>query len=129
MTPDSQQKYRAFARLCRILTSGCEPRALFQEAATEVHALTGCDRVSLIPASRQALGCLGLALEFAESPRCFEISAPDVAASAVPWVLEHRQPLTVSHRDPSGSFHEEQRLFEQGYRACLYVPLLCRGEV
>jgi formate hydrogenlyase transcriptional activator len=122
---DALTHYQALARLCRAAGSSRDLRSLIQEAAEALHELTGCDRVSLLVAA----GPHGLAVEFDGKPRCEEIAAESVRASAAQGVFEQRQPRTILHNDPAGAPPEEERLFEHGYRACVYQPLVCGAEV
>jgi transcriptional regulator with GAF, ATPase, and Fis domain len=103
MTPttmaDALTHYQALARLCRAAGSSRDLRSLIQEAAEALHELTGCDRVSLLVAA----GPHGLAVEFDGKPRCEEIAAESVRASAAQGVFEQRQPRTILHNDPAGA--------------------------
>src|SRR5207302_735140 len=101
----------------------------FRHAAEEVHRLTGCHRVSLILVGPPDGSRRGFALEFAGVPSWVEIPPQSLADSAARWVMEHRKPRIARRLDQARPFVEDRRLFEQGYRAYVYVPLVCRDAV
>jgi formate hydrogenlyase transcriptional activator len=125
MTTDWDQSQRPLLLLCQALRSAQDVRALLLHAAEAVRELTGCDHISLLPAPDGPLARPGQAVEFAESPRCSELSAEDSRVPAVAWVLEHRELMTVPRPEQANGPAGEQRLWEQGYQALLYLPLVC----
>jgi GAF domain-containing protein len=128
MTPDPQTKYRLLAHLIRVASSAADVWTFFQQAAAVVREWTDCDRVSLVLAGDRPAACRGLVTEFTGTPHCFETDPQTVRTSAAKWVLEHCQPRPLSRHDCPDCFTEERQLFDQGYQACVYTPLLCRGE-
>src|SRR5262245_23088068 len=96
MTWDWDRSQCALLCFCQAVRSAREVRALLLQAAEAVHELTGDNHVSLLPAPDGLGAHPGLVVEFADSPLCSELAAEDSKAPAVAWVLEHRQPKTVS---------------------------------
>lgn len=129
MMPDPRKYYRSLIHLCRVAHAGADTQAFFRKAAAEIHELTGCDRVSLMLPSGGSREGRGMGVEFAEPPRWFEIPEQTLRESATGWVLEHRQARAASHRETANLFPAERQLFTQGYRTCIAMPLLCRGEI
>ena len=125
MTLDWDRSQRSLLLLCQGIRSAQEVRTLFLQAAAAVRELTGCDHISLLPAPDGSVAHPGLAVEFADSPRCSELTAEDNKAPAVAWVLEHRELNTVPRREQANYPAGEQRLWDQGYQALLYLPLVC----
>ncbi len=118
---------RFLAQLCRAVQSGDEPAAVFPRVAGAIQEQVGCDRVSLIATAGGAEGN-GWVLEFGEACRCFDTTSHTMPPSAR-WVMETRRPRFISSRHPDDVFPEERRLFEQGYRTGVILPLLCRGAI
>ena len=52
--------------------------------------------------------------------------AQPLLGSAVQWVLDRRVPRVARRLDTDRRFPEDHRLFEQGYRSYVYLPLVCR---
>src|SRR5262245_7799774 len=123
MTPDPP-----LARLCQVIDSAPDPRALLRAIAPLLRDLTGCDHVSLVLAANGLLTGPGLAVESADAAHVTELPAESLPHSAAAWVHEHRRLLRLSP-DSTPDFDEERRLFGQGYRICVYQPLLARREV
>ncbi len=125
----SEDRYRLLAEVGRLVGSSLDLREVFRRAAREVHALCGCDRVSLILIDNQGETRQGFAQEFGESAAWVEIPAQRLADSAARWVAEHRRARIARRLDQARPFVEDRRLFEQGYRAYVYLPLVCRDQV
>jgi formate hydrogenlyase transcriptional activator len=128
MTRDCDRSQRALLCFCQAIRSAHEVHVLFLQAAAAVHELTGGKHISLLPAPDGLVAHPGLAVEFADSPLCAELPAEDSKAPAVAWVLEHRQPKTVPRLERTNYPAGEQRLWDQGYQALLYLPLICLGK-
>jgi formate hydrogenlyase transcriptional activator len=124
----SEERYRLLVELGRLVNSTLDLRQVFERAAREAQRLTGCDRVSLIHVSPSEGTRHGFALEFAGAPRWVEVPAQALRDSAAEWVLARRQPRIARRLDQARPFAEDQSLFAQGYRAYVYLPLVCRDE-
>jgi formate hydrogenlyase transcriptional activator len=125
MTLDWDRRQRALLCFCQAIRSAQDVRALFLQAAQAVHELTGCNQVSLLLAPDGLVARPGLAVEFADPRLCTELPAEDCKAPAVSWVLEHRELQTVPRLEQANYPVGEQRLWDQGYQALLYLPLVC----
>src|SRR5207244_6447424 len=60
----SERRYHLLADLGRLLNATLDLRQVFERAATEVHHLLGCDRVSLVLVAPHDCTRHGFALEF-----------------------------------------------------------------
>jgi formate hydrogenlyase transcriptional activator len=128
---ESERRYRLLVRLGQVITSSLDLRQVFHHAAQEVHRLLGCDRVSLILVDPSQGTWRGFAVEFVPSVRDVEIPCQTLNQSAAAWVLRHRRPR-VKQRLGEGPGHplaEDRHLAADGYRAYVYLPLLCREEI
>ncbi len=122
----SEARYRTLVRLGRIVNASLDLREVFRSAAEEIHRLAQCDRVSLL-LLRQADGKPdGFALEFRPRRRWLDIPAQRMSGTAVQRVLEQRQPRVVSDLERERVYPEDERLYEQGYRVYVQLPLVCR---
>jgi formate hydrogenlyase transcriptional activator len=128
MTPDPQAKYHSFSHLCQALRSAANLPAAFRHAAEEIHATTGCDRVGLLLKSDGPGKHPGYLADFAGTPSPLETAAECMSPSAVAWVLQHRQPKVVRRLNAAESSPGDTRPVEQDMQACVYLPLVCRGE-
>jgi formate hydrogenlyase transcriptional activator len=126
--PDPETKYRLLLDLCRIVQSSPDLRSLFQPAAQDLHEFTGCDRVRLVFAAREAPESPGFAMEFFGSAQSVEIPGQNRRSPAVEWVLAHRQARIVRIQAEAAPPAGEPELAEQGYQAVVYMPLVCWGE-
>jgi len=124
----SEERYRLLVGLGQIINSSLDLRQVFQHAAEEIHKLVGCDRVSLILVSSEDNSRRGFALEFAQDAKWVEIPTQSLSDSAAQWVIEHRQPRIARDLAQARPFVEDRQLFEQGYRAYVYLPLICRNQ-
>jgi formate hydrogenlyase transcriptional activator len=127
----SEERYRLLVRLGRLINSSLDLREVFRRAAGEVHGLLGCDRVHLILLQPAEDTWRGFAVEFTPQPRDVEIPCQRLNQSAAAWVLRHRRPR-VTRRLGEGPGHplaEDRHLAAAGFRAYVYLPLLCRDEV
>ncbi len=124
----SEERYRLLVGLGQIINSSLDLRQVFQHAAEEIHKLVGCDRVSLILVASQDNSRRGFALEFAPDAQWVEIPTQSLSDSAAQWVIEHRQARISRDLAQARPFVEDRQLFEQGYRAYVYLPLVCRNQ-
>lgn len=124
----SEERYRLLVGLGQIINSSLDLRQVFQHAAEEIHKLVGCDRVSLILVASQDNSRRGFALEFAQDAQWVEIPTQSLSDSAAQWVIEHRQARISRDLAQARPFVEDRQLFEQGYRAYVYLPLICRNQ-
>jgi formate hydrogenlyase transcriptional activator len=123
----AEPRARLVPELVRLLTAGPDLRGLFERVAEAVHGLTGCDRVSLVPASADGGPEAGFALEFVGGLRWVDLPPP--AGSAAAWVLHNRQPHVADRLDGKGPFAEDRGLYAQGYRSYALLPLVHRDRV
>jgi formate hydrogenlyase transcriptional activator len=124
----SEERHRLLADLGRLVNSSLDLRQVFERAATEIRRLTGCDRVSLIHVARAAQTRHGFALDFAGPPRWVDVPVQDLRDSAAGWVLQHRRVRVARRLDQARPFPEDRTLFALGYRAYVYLPLVCCKE-
>jgi formate hydrogenlyase transcriptional activator len=122
----SEQRYRTLVKLGRIVNSSLDLRQVFRYAAEEIRKLIECDRVSLLLREAGQDTCYGFALEFDGRKRWIDLPAGSLAGSAAQWVMQERRPRVVPHLAADRVYPEEERLYEQGYRAYVYLPLICR---
>ena len=122
------ERYRLLVSLGQITNSSLELKQVFQHAAEEIHKLIGCDRVSLILLDAEHNSRVGFALEFGETDRWAEIPPQTLADSAAQWVRQHRKPRIALRLDQARPFAEDRHLFDIGFRAYVYMPLICRNE-
>ncbi len=127
MMPDTPKYSRFLAQLCEVVQAGRDLPAVFPKVAEILHHHLDSDRVGLIAAVGEAGGWQGWVMEFGELSRCAEIPGQDLPTPAARWVLEHPQPRAISRQNPEDTFPEERHLFDQGYRAGFFVPLVWRG--
>ena len=122
------ERYRLLVSLGQITNSSLELKQVFQRAAEEIHKLIGCDRVSLILLDAEHNSRVGFALEFGETDRWVEIPTQTLADSAAQWVMQHRQPRIARQLDQARLFMEDHQLFEKGFHAYVYLPLVCHDQ-
>jgi formate hydrogenlyase transcriptional activator len=122
---ESEERYRLLARLARLVNSSLEPEEVFRSAADEVHNLIACDRVSLLLVGREQ-SSHGFAIDFGPGRRWVEVPTQSLAGSAAEWVMDHRRPRVADDLTRQQDLPEDQRLFQQGFRSYLYLPLVCR---
>jgi formate hydrogenlyase transcriptional activator len=135
-------------RVGQLINSSLDLREVFQRAAEEVHRLTGCDRVSLVRVEDREGVRHGFALEFSRcrepsgTPPQARLGSPGLQGeaawieiprqplhdSAAAWVLQHRRTRINRRLDQARPFAEDRSLFDQGFRAHVYLPLVCRNE-
>lgn len=122
----SEERYRTLVRLGRMVSSSLDLRQVFRAAAAEIHALLACDAVSLLLLRDRDEARAGYAIEFLEGEHWVEIPPAQVTGTAAGWVVQHQQPRLVSRLERDRVYPEDERLFQQGYRAYVYLPLVCR---
>ncbi len=122
----SEERYRTLVRLGRIVNASLDLREVFRLAAEEIHRLLGSDRVSLLLLRQADELRYGFALEFNPRQRWLDIPAQRLSGTAVQRVLEQRQPRVVPSLERERVYPEDERLYEQGYRAYVQLPLVCR---
>lgn len=124
----SEQRNRLLVNLGSAINSSLDLKEVFRHAAEETHKLTNCDRVSLILIQRGDNVRHGFAIEFGEDQHWVEIAASELPGSATEWVRQRRSPRVVRCLDNERQFPEDERLYSRGYRAYVYLPLVCRSE-
>jgi len=124
----SEERYRLLVGLGQIINSSLDLRQVFQHAAEEIHKLVGCDRVSLILVASEDNSRRGFALEFAQDAKWVEIPTQSLSDSAAQWVIEHRQARISRDLAQARPFVEDRQLFKLGFRAYVYLPLICRNQ-
>jgi formate hydrogenlyase transcriptional activator len=122
----SEQRYRTLVKLGRIVNASLDLREVFRCAAQEIHRLIHCDRVSLVLVAGRDRLRHGFALEFAGRERWIDIPERSLPGSAAEWVMEKRQPRVVPSLKQTRRYPEDERLYEQGYQAYVYLPLIWR---
>jgi formate hydrogenlyase transcriptional activator len=127
----SEERYRLLVRLGQIINSSLDLRRVFHLAAEQIHQLLGCDRVSLILVDPSHETWHGFAVEFTPEAHDVEIPCQTLNQSAAAWVLRHRQPRIMRRlgEGPGHPLAEDRHLAAVGYRAYVYLPLLCRDQV
>jgi formate hydrogenlyase transcriptional activator len=124
----SEERYRLLVELGRAVNGSLDLRQVFERAAGELHRLTGCDRVSLILVDRPAGVRHGFALEYAGAPRWVEVPRQDLRDSAAEWVLQQKSARIASSLEQAHPFAEDRSLYQQGYKAYVYLPLVSRDQ-
>ena len=124
----SEQRNRLLVDLGHIINSSLDLKQVFQHAADEINKLVGCDRVSLILIQSRDNIRHGFGIEFYAGRRWVDISATELPGSATEWVMQRRIPRVVRCLDKERQFPEDERLYEQGFSAYSYLPLVCRGK-
>jgi formate hydrogenlyase transcriptional activator len=122
----SEQRYRLLVRLGRSVNSSLELRRVFKYAAEQIHTLFECDRISLLLASDRGTTRHGFGLEFEDGQQWIDIPHLPLTASGVQWVMERRVPRVSRSLEDHRQFPEDHRLFDQGYRSYVHLPLVCR---
>jgi formate hydrogenlyase transcriptional activator len=126
----SEQRYHLLADLGRLITSSLDVRQVFRRTAKEVRRLLDCDRVSLVLMEPEQGTRRGFAVEFRQGETSeLDIPAQSLTDSAAEWVLSHRQARIARRLDRARPFAEDRKLHAQGYRAYIYLPLVCRDRV
>jgi formate hydrogenlyase transcriptional activator len=121
-----EERYRLLVGLSQLLISSLDLRGVFRRAADEVRRVTGCERVSLIRVAESDQVRHGFAVEFGPTAQWVDVPRQPLADSAASWVLTHRRMRVANRLDKSRPFPEDRALFEHGYRAYVYLPLVCR---
>ena len=124
----SEQRNRLLVNLGHIINSSLDLKQVFQQAADEINNLMGCDRVSLILIQSRDNVRHGFGIEFHAGKRRVDIPATALPGSATEWVMQRRIPRVARSLDKERQFPEDERLYDRGYRAYTYLPLVCRGE-
>jgi formate hydrogenlyase transcriptional activator len=126
---NSECHYRSLVNLGRIINANLDIREVFRRASVEIDKLMGCDRVSLLLVDADHQVRYGLATEFsAQGARDVEVPARNLSNTAAAWVMQHRMPRIARSLEDSREFPEDHRLYDQGYRAYVYLPLVCREQ-
>ena len=125
----SEERYRTLVRLGQIVNSSLDLRQVFRSAAEEIHKLIACDRVSLLLARDPDEMQYGFALEFKDHQRWQDIPALPMPGTAAQWVLKERRARVVPSLERERVYPEDQRLFDQGYRGYVDVPLMSRQSI
>ncbi|MFV1966455.1 MAG: sigma 54-interacting transcriptional regulator [Pirellulaceae bacterium] len=124
----SEERYRLLVRLGRSVNSSLELRQVFEYAAEQIHTLFECDRISLLLVADYATTRHGFGLEFEQGKRWTDIPHLPLAGSGVQWVMERRVPRVSRSLEDHRQFPEDHRLFDQGYRSYVHLPLVCRDQ-
>jgi formate hydrogenlyase transcriptional activator len=124
----SEQRNRRLVNLGHIINSSLDLKQVFQQAAGEINNLINCDRVSLILIHNRDNVRHGFGIEFHAGKRWVDISATALPGSATEWVMKRRIPRVARCLDKERQFPEDEHLYDRGYRAYAYLPLVCRGE-
>ena len=124
----SEERYRLLVSLGQTTNSSLELRQVLHCAAEGIHKLIGCERVSLILLDAEHNSRGGFALEFTETLQWTEIPTQPLTDSAAQWVMQHRKPRIALRLDQARPFAEDRHLFDLGFRAYVYLPLVCRNE-
>ncbi len=125
----SERRYRLLVTLGQIINASLDLKRVFSLAAEEIHRLAGCRRVSLLLVSLDGHSRHGFAIEFLDGePRWIELPTVVLSGTAAEWVMKNRQARVVRSLATVRHAPEDQRLYEQGYLAYVYLPLICRDE-
>jgi formate hydrogenlyase transcriptional activator len=122
----SEQRYRLIVKLGRVVNANLDVRQVFRAAARGIRPLFRCDRLHLLLLDRVHQTCSGYALEYGDTTRWVEL-AIHAPTESTQWVLHHRRTRLVGLAGDR-PIAEDRKLFEQGYRACVELPLLCRDQ-
>ncbi len=125
----SEERYRLLVELGNMVNSSLDLKQVFEHAAEEINKLIGCDRVTLIMIESRDKVRHGFGIDFRATDKQW-VDIPQLAlpGSAAEWVIERGIPRVARCLDKERQFPEDQRLYDQGYRAYVYLPLVCRGE-
>jgi formate hydrogenlyase transcriptional activator len=122
----NQERYRLIVKLSRVVNSSLDLRKVFRAAARGIRPLFRCDRIHLLLVDRNRQVFSGFALEYTDTTRLVQVPVQPLTEAAQ-WVLLHRRARTV-RLDECQVFAEDRQLFDQGYRACALLPLICRDQ-
>lgn len=122
----SEERYRTLVRLGRIVTASLDLRQVIRSAAEEIHQLIVCDRVSVVLRRDRDDTLSGIACEFGQRQRWLDIPTQPLTGTAVQRVLEQRQPRLVPCLQRERAHPDDRQLYAEGYRAYVYLPLVCR---
>ena len=121
------ERYRLLVRLAYLINSSLDLREVFQRMASEIHSHETGPAELVVPARARR--------HRAEPrPRVRQRSGP--GRGAVHRFGGHGRRLgpattadRVNHRlDQAPGFADERHLFAQGYRSCVWLPLICRNQ-
>ena len=124
----SEGRHRLLVKLGKIVNSTLDLKQVFERAAYEIHQLCHCDRVSLLQIGDRQRTRGGFAVEFQRNERWIEIPVQELAGSGTEWVLENGRPHICHSLADQCRFPESERLLEQGFQCCVYLPLFCREQ-
>ncbi len=120
----SENRYRLLVKLGQLVNASLDLKQVFQHAAEELRQLLDCEYVSLVQNQDDIRH--GFGLEFDKEPRWTEIPDAPLTGSAAEWVMQRRVPRIARCLASERQFPEDERLFERGYGAYVYLPLTCR---
>src|SRR5262249_30997011 len=109
--------------LIRVVNSTLDLRTVFRHCARGLRALYHCDRVSL-----GFTGALSFAVSYPTGGPGREVGEPPLSEALAEWMLARRS-SRQARLDTDRTFAEDQRLLEQGFRAVVQQPLLCRDRL
>jgi len=124
----AQERCRLLVRLAHLVSSSLDLREVLQRLGRELFPLTGCGWISLLGREEADGLRRGFALDLGP-PECWlDLAERRGAGSTADWVLRQRRTRINRQFDQAQSFPDERNLFERGYRASVFLPLIYRNE-
>jgi signal transduction histidine kinase/DNA-binding response OmpR family regulator len=122
-----EETQQALLRLSDQLSRSLDLGEAYPVFAAAAKTYLPCDRIGVVVPKGESLV---VALSVAESPlQSYQgMEWPDAKASAVAWVLAHKEARVVRDLETGQAFPDEAFLFQEGVRATIMLPLLVGGE-
>jgi signal transduction histidine kinase len=122
-----EETQQALLRLSDQLSRSLDLGEAYPVFAAAVKTYMPYDRIGVVVPKGESLV---VALSVAEPPLPSSqgMDWPDAAASAVGWVLAHKEARVVRDLETEQAFPDEAFLFQEGVRATIMLPLLVGGE-
>jgi formate hydrogenlyase transcriptional activator len=125
----SEQSYSTLLEINNAIVSNLTEEGLFRPVCAVMRQVVPHDQSGIFLFDEDKRVLRLLAIESSVNSKTFEVGAEvDSEQSHVGWPFHHRRPLLRSDLKTQREFDSEDKLFSEGFRSMVCVPLLLKGQ-